>query len=241
MEPADPERSFGREAFGADPGGYHAARPAYPEATWEALRARAGLSAGISLLEIGAGTGLATGPLLAHGPDRLVAVEPDVRLAGFLRATIRDQRLEVITASFEAAELPRPASTSPPAPRRFTGSTRVPALGRVHAMLRRGVRSGCGGTSSATPAGRIRFTRPPGTSSPASGPACRRATGRDRRMPWMRRRGSGADAGRLRRGPAAVRRVDVTLDPGGMRRASTRPTRTSRRCRPQGVPPVGGA
>ena len=191
MEPADLERSFGREAFGADPGGYHAARPAYPEATWEALRARAGLSAGISLLEIGAGTGLATGPLLAHGPDRLVAVEPDVRLAGFLRATIRDQRVEVIAASFEAAELPPAGFDLAASATAFHGLDAVPALRRVHAMLRRGVRSGCGGTSSATLAGRIRFTRPPGISSPASGPACRRATARDRRMPWMRRRGSG--------------------------------------------------
>lgn len=138
MEPADLERSFGREAFGADPGGYHAARPAYPEATWEALRARAGLSAGISLLEIGAGTGLATGPLLAHGPDRLVAVEPDVRLAGFLRATIRDPRLEVIAASFEAAELPPAGFDLAASATAFHWLDAVPALGRVHAMLRPG-------------------------------------------------------------------------------------------------------
>jgi hypothetical protein len=61
------ERSFGRRAFGLDPANYHAARPPYPELVWHALRERAGLRAGIDILEIGAGTGLATGPLLAHG------------------------------------------------------------------------------------------------------------------------------------------------------------------------------
>ena len=53
-------RSFGREAFGLDPANYHVARPAYPDVVWSALRERAGLRAGIDILEIGAGTGLAT-------------------------------------------------------------------------------------------------------------------------------------------------------------------------------------
>jgi hypothetical protein len=47
MDPRSLERSLGRWAFGADPCGYYAARPAYPDATSNALRARAGLATGI--------------------------------------------------------------------------------------------------------------------------------------------------------------------------------------------------
>jgi hypothetical protein len=108
-EPASLERSFGREAFGADPANYHSARPPYPQATWEALVQGAGLRAGIDILEIGAGTGLATLPLLAHDPARLVAIEPDRRLAGFLTKAADDPRLTVIDETFEDVEL-RPAS-----------------------------------------------------------------------------------------------------------------------------------
>ena len=107
--PASLERSFGREAFGADPANYHSARPPYPQATWEALVQGAGLRAGIDILEIGAGTGLATLPLLAHDPARLVAIEPDRRLAGFLTKAADDPRLTVIDETFEDVEL-RPAS-----------------------------------------------------------------------------------------------------------------------------------
>jgi len=37
------EKGFGREAFGFDPAGYHAARPAYPEWVYEVLCNRCGL------------------------------------------------------------------------------------------------------------------------------------------------------------------------------------------------------
>src|SRR5689334_4976575 len=74
-EPATPrevssmiDRSFGREAFGLDPANYHAARPPYPGIVWTTLRERAGLREGIDILEIGAGTGLATEHLLAASP-----------------------------------------------------------------------------------------------------------------------------------------------------------------------------
>src|SRR3954471_9396639 len=99
------DRSFGRQAFGLDAANYHAARPRYPEAVWTALHERAGLRPGIDILEIGAGTGLATEPLLAAGPKRLVAVEPDARLAAFLRQRLDDPRLEGIAAPFEETAL----------------------------------------------------------------------------------------------------------------------------------------
>lgn len=134
--PASLERSFGREAFGADPANYHAARPPYPQATWDALVERAGLRAGIDILEIGAGTGLATIPLLKHDPAWLVAIEPDPRLAAFLAKTAADPRLTVVGESFEDAEL-RPRSfdlvVSATA---FHWLDAVPALNRIGGLLR---------------------------------------------------------------------------------------------------------
>lgn len=137
-EPASLERSFGKEAFGADPANYHSARPPYPQATWDALVQRAGLRAGIEILEIGAGTGLATLPLLTHDPARLVAVEPDARLAEFLGRAAADPSLTVIAETFEDAEL-RPACfdlvVSATA---FHWLDPVPALKRIGDLLRDG-------------------------------------------------------------------------------------------------------
>ncbi len=92
-------RSFGRQAFGLSPENYQLARPPYPPVVWDVLRQRAGLRSGISILEIGAGTGLATEHLLEQEPQRLLAVEPDRRLAEFLRARLHRPELEVSRAS----------------------------------------------------------------------------------------------------------------------------------------------
>ena len=98
-------RAFGRQAFGADPASYHAARPAYPDWVFEVLRERCGLAHGVTTLEIGAATGTATRRLLDLGANPLVAVEPDLRLATYLRETIRDEALRVIVSSFEDTAL----------------------------------------------------------------------------------------------------------------------------------------
>jgi len=99
------DRGFGRQAFGADPAGYHAIRPAYPEWVYEVLRERCGCGPGTDAFEIGAGTGIATRRLLDLGVDSLVAVEPDQRLAGFLRERNPDSSLRVVVSSFEDVEL----------------------------------------------------------------------------------------------------------------------------------------
>lgn len=135
--PASLDRSFGREAFGADPANYHAARPPYPEAVWSALAGRAGLRRGIDILEIGAGTGLATLPLLTHKPASLVAVEPDARLAGFLSHTAADPRLSVIAEPFEEAELPAAGFDLVVSATAFHWLETVQALTRIHTLLRR--------------------------------------------------------------------------------------------------------
>jgi phospholipid N-methyltransferase len=78
----------GRRSFGDDPIAYATARPEYPEACYRHLVDRCGLRAGTVAFEVGAGTGLATRRLLELGVASLLAIEPDPRLAAFLRETI---------------------------------------------------------------------------------------------------------------------------------------------------------
>jgi SAM-dependent methyltransferase len=99
------DREFGRRAFGVDPAGYHAARPDYPEWVFDVLCERCSLARKSATFEIGAGTGKATRRLLELGAQPLVAVEPDDRLAGFLRETVRNEALTVVISTFEEAVL----------------------------------------------------------------------------------------------------------------------------------------
>lgn len=63
------DRKFGRQAFGADPAAYHAARPPYPDWVFESLCDKCGLAHGAATFEIGAGTGTATRRLLDLGAN----------------------------------------------------------------------------------------------------------------------------------------------------------------------------
>jgi SAM-dependent methyltransferase len=99
------ERTFGRRAFGGDPGGYDAARPAYPDWVYQFLRDRCDLKANTPTFEVGAGTGTATRRLMELGANPLVAVEADHRLAAFLRKSIHDKALTVVVEPFEQAVL----------------------------------------------------------------------------------------------------------------------------------------
>jgi len=94
-------RMLGRQVFGRDPAAYHAARPTYPDWVFDFLRERCGLEPDAVVFEIGAGTGTATRQLLKLGANPLVAVEPDERLAAFLRETIPNKALSVVVAPFE--------------------------------------------------------------------------------------------------------------------------------------------
>lgn len=106
MRESSIDRTFGRQAFGLDPGGYHAARPSYPEWVFDVLRERCRLAPNAATFEIGAGTGTATRRLLAAGANPLIAIEPDDRLASFLRGTTPDKALTVLNTTFEEAVLP---------------------------------------------------------------------------------------------------------------------------------------
>ncbi|WP_343206426.1 MULTISPECIES: class I SAM-dependent methyltransferase [unclassified Brucella] len=98
-------KAFGRQAFGKNPAGYHGARPEYPEWVYDTLASRCGLRRNAAVFEIGAGTGTATHRLLELGADPLVAIEPDPRLASFLRMNNPDKALKVVVAPFENVAL----------------------------------------------------------------------------------------------------------------------------------------
>lgn len=84
---------------------YHRGRPRYPDAVFDLLTTRCGLRPGARVLEIGAGNGLATGPLLAAGAH-VLAVEPGTELAAILTAQHGCDRLDVAISDFETADLP---------------------------------------------------------------------------------------------------------------------------------------
>jgi SAM-dependent methyltransferase len=89
---------------------YEAARPPYPVALWNEIRRLGVLQAGHRALDIGAGSGQATGPLIAAGLE-VTAVEPGARLAGHIRgaypsATVlvgRAEDVDLSPASFDLA------------------------------------------------------------------------------------------------------------------------------------------
>jgi len=99
-----PER---RLSFGAVAERYDRHRPSYPEALVDAVLAYAGARPGDPVLEVGAGTGLATIAFAARGL-RLTAVEPDPEMAAVAsqRAATAGLRVELVVSDFEAAELP---------------------------------------------------------------------------------------------------------------------------------------
>jgi len=129
-------RTFGRQAFGRDPGGYDAARPAYADWVFDFLCERCGLAPNAATFEIGAGTGTATRRLLELGANPLLAVEPDSRLATFLRDTIPDKALTVVVAPFEEAILQEASYDLGLSATAFHWLTEDVALAKVAKLLR---------------------------------------------------------------------------------------------------------
>lgn len=85
---------------------YQAARPPYPPELYAQLEAWGALRPGVSVLELGPGTGQATGELLARGAGRIDAVELGESMAAHLRRTLPDPRLAVIVGDAHAVPLP---------------------------------------------------------------------------------------------------------------------------------------
>lgn len=97
-------RSEGRRLFGGDPKNYDRVRPGHAEGVYEILRERCGLRQDVKVLEVGPGTGKATRRLLDLGAEPLVGIEPDPRLATFLRESLGG-RVELRETALEDAEL----------------------------------------------------------------------------------------------------------------------------------------
>ena len=95
----------GRQAFGADPIGYHLARPAYPEWIYDILQSRCQLQSNKKIFEIGSGSGIATKRLLELGANPLIAIEPDTRFVSFLKKHISHPALQIVASPFEEAKL----------------------------------------------------------------------------------------------------------------------------------------
>jgi SAM-dependent methyltransferase len=82
---------------------YETYRPPYPDSLWDRLRDLGVLRHGIRVLELGAGTGEATGRLV-DGGARVTAVEPGPALAARLRRRVPGAR--VLEATAEDVDLP---------------------------------------------------------------------------------------------------------------------------------------
>ena len=97
----------GRHLFGASAEAYQLARPAYPAAIFSSLTRHGALSAGCSILEIGAGSGLATQRLIEQGAGSMTLLEPDIGFTQMLRNLAGKSAIPVqlVLEPFEEAEL----------------------------------------------------------------------------------------------------------------------------------------
>ncbi len=127
----------GRGAFGADAANYDAARPGYPDWVFERLADTGGLKPGTCAFEIGPGTGQATAALLTAGANPLTAVEPDARLAAYLRAKFAAPALTVLNAAFEDAMLEPAVFDLGTAATSFHWMDQRTALAKIARSLRR--------------------------------------------------------------------------------------------------------
>ncbi|HEX7694395.1 MAG TPA: methyltransferase domain-containing protein [Sphingomonas sp.] len=104
MAPDVLPRSAGEDIFGIDAWGYHQARLGYPDALIDHVFGYVGIGTP-EVVEIGPGTGLATGLLLDAGARTLTAIEPDRKLGALLRRNIADPRLTLVQSGFLDAPL----------------------------------------------------------------------------------------------------------------------------------------
>ena len=93
-----------RRLFTTDATGYADGRPGYPPEVFDIVERRCGPLAGSRVLEIGPGTGQATGPLLDAGAT-VLAVELGGELAAQLAERHRGRPLKVVVGAFETADL----------------------------------------------------------------------------------------------------------------------------------------
>jgi len=98
----------GKTLFGLNPDNYDQARPAYPNWMFSILKDQKAIFPGAVTLEIGAGNGLATRPLIEQGAEPLTLIESDERFAPLLRS-IADEasgKCSIFHEPFESVQLP---------------------------------------------------------------------------------------------------------------------------------------
>ena len=92
--------------FAAQAEEYDRYRPRYPEGVFDDIMEIAGLSLGAKAIEIGAGTGIATEPLVRRGLA-VTAIEPAVEMASVAASKLTD-RAQIIVGRFEDYSTPEP-------------------------------------------------------------------------------------------------------------------------------------
>ena len=115
------------------PADYASARPAYPESIYRALTDMGVIGAGIRVLEIGAGTGLATREVARVGSE-VMALEPGPELARLLREAVPEAA--VVVARLEDTELPESSFDSVIAATSMHWVDLSIGLPKLHATLR---------------------------------------------------------------------------------------------------------
>jgi SAM-dependent methyltransferase len=114
---------------------YAGARPPYPPGLYEVLRAEGVIGPATRVLEVGAGSGLATRELVRSGSE-VVAIEPGRELASLL---LRDvPQASVLLTHLEDAELPHAAFDSVAAATSMHWVNLSVGLPQLHAALRPG-------------------------------------------------------------------------------------------------------
>jgi SAM-dependent methyltransferase len=98
---AAPEAS---KRFGAQARGYDRYRPRYPESVFDDIMEVTSASVGAGVIEIGAGTGIATEPLVRRGLS-VTAIEPSPEMASLAQAKLTD-RASVFVGRFEDYSAP---------------------------------------------------------------------------------------------------------------------------------------
>lgn len=116
-------------------GDYGSSRPPYPEVLFEVLRDSRVIGPGLEVLEIGAGSGLATHQLLSSG-SHVVALEPGRELATVLAR--ENPGASVLQSRLEDASLPEASFDSAVAATSMHWLELPVALPRLHAALRPG-------------------------------------------------------------------------------------------------------
>lgn len=101
QEAAEASRRFGAQARD-----YDRYRPRYPESVFDDIVSITDASVGAEVIEIGAGTGIATEPLARRGLS-VTAIEPSPEMAALAQAKLGD-RVSVVVGRFEDYATPGP-------------------------------------------------------------------------------------------------------------------------------------